>query len=147
MPLLIAGPGLPARRISDPVHSLDFAPTLLGLLGLPRGAAMEGRDLSGLILRGETVAPVPMFFESYGVAVMIPGTEKYFRDHSRPVVLGLRDGKWKLVYTVKKQAWEMYDLAADPDELTNVYEAASTDGRRLTAELAEYYALRGSTLP
>jgi arylsulfatase len=148
VPLLISGPGLPAGlRISDPVHSLDFAPTILGLLGRQRGAAMEGRDLSGRILRGEAVPPVPMFFESYSVAVMIPGTEKYFRDHSPPVVLALRDGSWKLVYTLKKRTWEMYDLAADPDELKNIYDPASADGRRLTRELADYYALRGRKLP
>ena len=148
VPLLIAGPGLPAgRRISDPEHSLDFAPTVLGLLGLPRGAAMEGRDLSGLILRGEPVSPVTQFYESYSIAVMIPGTEKYFRDHSPPVVLGLRDGKWKLVYTLKKRAWEMYDLTADPDELTNVYDPASAEFKRLSGQLSAYYALRGRSLP
>lgn len=146
VPLLISGPGLPAgRRIADPVHSLDFAPTVLGLLGLAPGARMEGRDLSGLILRGETVAPVPMFYESYSVAVMIPGTEKYFRDHSPPVVLGMRDGKWKLVYTLKKRAWEMYDLESDPNEMRNLYDPSAPEFQTLSERLREYYKLRGRT--
>ena len=146
VPLLISGPGLPTgRRFPGPVHSLDFAPTVLGLLGLPVGARMEGRDLSGLILHGETVDPVPMFYESYSVAVMIPGTEKYFRDHSPPVVLGMRDGKWKLVYTLKKRAWEMYDLEADPEETRNLYDPADPDFLLLSGKLRGYYQLRGRT--
>jgi len=35
VPLILHVPGVPARRVSDPVSSLDLAPTLLELCGLP----------------------------------------------------------------------------------------------------------------
>ena len=50
VPLIIAGPGLPARQISGaPVELLDLYPTLLDLCGLPPNRSNEGRSLKPLL--------------------------------------------------------------------------------------------------
>lgn len=48
VPLLVAGPGVPAgRRVSAPVELLDLFPTLAELTGLPEPAGLEGQSLAG----------------------------------------------------------------------------------------------------
>ncbi len=75
VPLLIAGPGVPAGRRIDHLSShVDLLPTLLGLAGLDAGALartlsdrhteaqpLVGRDLSGLI-RGGEASDEPIYF-------------------------------------------------------------------------------------
>jgi arylsulfatase A-like enzyme len=148
IPFVLIGPGLePGRRFNDPVHTLDFAPTILACLGLPPGKEMQGRDLMPAVRDGAALAPVPMFYESYGVAMMAPGLENPMRKASPPVVIGMREGNHKLIYTFKKNAWEMYDLGADPDEMTNLYRPADPEFQRLGEELRAYYAKRGRRMP
>jgi arylsulfatase A-like enzyme len=43
VPLLLAGPGIPHERRPGPVRSVDLMPTLLGLLGRPVPAGLDGR--------------------------------------------------------------------------------------------------------
>ena len=52
-PLLFHGPGIPARRISLPVSSLDLLPTLLELLATPWETRFDGLSLASWILTGE----------------------------------------------------------------------------------------------
>lgn len=52
VPLLLRGPGVPRRRCNTVVSTPDLAPTLLALMGAPVPAAMQGSDLSRMILEG-----------------------------------------------------------------------------------------------
>jgi len=45
--LLLAGPGVPHERRSEPVRSVDLGPTILYLLGRPVPAEVDGRSLLG----------------------------------------------------------------------------------------------------
>jgi arylsulfatase A-like enzyme len=45
VPFMLAGPGVPVRRLSHPPHLIDVAPTLLALAGLDR-SGLPGLDLS-----------------------------------------------------------------------------------------------------
>ena len=57
VPLLVAGPGVPAgRRVAAPVELLDLFPTLVELAGLPTPVGLEGKSLAATWREG-TRAP------------------------------------------------------------------------------------------
>ncbi|MCB1093580.1 MAG: sulfatase-like hydrolase/transferase, partial [Verrucomicrobiae bacterium] len=58
IPFVIAAPGLipPGMVIEEALGTVDFKPTLLGLLGIGTEAKMEGRDASELFRKGEAPA-------------------------------------------------------------------------------------------
>lgn len=56
VPLIVRGPGIKAARFAEVVSTVDLAPTLRDLLGMPKRAG-DGRSLAGL-LRGERLPPV-----------------------------------------------------------------------------------------
>lgn len=105
VPLVLAGPGLPAgRALSSPVTLLDVGPTLLDLCGLP---ARLGRGQSFL-------APGPA---SKGPPRWIFLSARYKADPDQ-LAFGLVQGLHKLV--VDAGAAALYDLAADPGETFDV---------------------------
>lgn len=48
VPLLLSVPGVPAKVVSERVHTVDLAPTLASLLGIPAPEALDGVDRSAL---------------------------------------------------------------------------------------------------
>jgi predicted AlkP superfamily pyrophosphatase or phosphodiesterase len=46
VPLIIRVPGQPAGRVEDPVATVDIAPTVADLLGIPTPATVDGRSLA-----------------------------------------------------------------------------------------------------
>lgn len=125
VPLLIRAPGqLPAgAREPTQFRSVDLAPTLLSLAGLPGDDALDGRPLARLQAEG---AP-PAFLET---------DISYFKWNKRRKVdgvtgkvRGVRFGRWKLHYTPQRGpgGWELYDLAADPTESTELLAAGQAD--------------------
>jgi hypothetical protein len=53
--------------------------------------------------------------------------------------MGLRDGENKVFYTKHGQKWEIYNLAADPEEQTNLFDPAQPLTQTLTARLSAWY--------
>lgn len=49
VPLIVVAPGIAARRIDERVHTVDLAPTLAALAGLPIPADVDGVDRSGAL--------------------------------------------------------------------------------------------------
>jgi arylsulfatase A-like enzyme len=148
VPLILAGPGIPAgKRIDDPVQLIDLAPTILSFLGLAPGKDMEGRNLLPALLEDQRLDPVPLHFESYGLMVLdLPGLKKIGAD-SPPVVIGMREGGRKIIYTFKNNSWELYDFKRDPGESQNLFDPADPESRRLARELTQYYEKRGRKGP
>jgi arylsulfatase A-like enzyme len=106
VPLLIRVPGVPARRVDVPVTTLDIAPTLLDLLGLPTPGEYMGQSLVGF-LRGER-----------------PRLERPIAiDEGRLKIYGLLIGSHKVIEDRRKHTVEIYDLAKDPTETNNLYGA------------------------
>ena len=117
VPLVLRWPGrVPAgRRLPEAVSLVDVAPTVLGLLGLRPPVAWQGYDLSQRVLDADSrPGPErPLLIDSVRHA-----------GHPRPgrelaVVLGTT----KLVLRVVDEALvprELYDLASDPAERTNL---------------------------
>ena len=87
------------------MHVVDMYPTLATLAGAPldKGKALDGMDMWRTISEG---APSPRTEIVYNV---------------EPFRAGIRDGDWKLVWrTPLPEVIELYNLASDPFEKTNV---------------------------
>jgi arylsulfatase A-like enzyme len=102
-PLLISGPGLPAgRRIDADCHLRDLFPTACDLAGVPVPATVEGRSLVPLL--NGTAKAVHPFAVGY-----FTGTQRM-----------IREGDWKVIGYPEVGRWQMFHLASDPWEQTNL---------------------------
>jgi arylsulfatase A-like enzyme len=126
MPFLVRWPGVikPGTRSDAMALNVDFAPTFLQAAGLPVPADMQGRSLLP-VLKGRTPADwrSSMYY-------------RYYHDpghHNTRAHYGVRTRTHKLIYFWKKDQWELFDLAADPFELHNLYGEAGHE--QLTATL------------
>ncbi len=133
VPLLVRGPGV-AAGLTPPqfVANIDLAPTFLDLAGVPVPDSMQGRSLAPL-LRGETPA-------DWRRSVYY----RYYHDpghHDTRAHYGVRTATHKLIRYWTRDAWELYDLRADPDELHNLLadpeEAARPEVAARFAELRD----------
>ena len=105
IPLVMAGPGIAPRVVSNQVRIVDVMPTVLDLVGV----AIPG-EVQGATLR-PTLAGQPMDLLAYSESW-------YPRFHyGWSELAAARDGKYKFILAPTR---ELYDLAADPHELTNI---------------------------
>jgi len=106
IPLIIRTPVRDGRgrTIRDPATLLDVAPTILSLMGWKKPPSYQGRNLL------DSGAPGGRFIfeETY--------TPESFYDR----FAGLNH-PWHLIYTPKKQVFELYHLERDPEEKKNLY--------------------------
>ncbi len=144
IPLLIRDPRLaPRGKVDQVVRSIDLAPTLLDLAGMPPAPGMDGVSLAGC-LSAEGVCPDLDAFNETGIWIAdVPGLPD---DHLRypdlfelievpdrasgtlgikpnycPAILAAKDrmirhGRWKLVYQPLESghALRLFDLETDP---------------------------------
>jgi arylsulfatase A-like enzyme len=113
VPMLICHPGgLGAgRRIADVVTLLDVMPTVLAYAGVPRGE-LAGRDLTPL-LRGDAGDGAPR------VTSVRINRHKYSpqTEAKRGAVnVAVSDGRWRGIWNVQTDTFELYDTEADPRE-------------------------------
>ena len=140
MPLIVRWPGVTAPGSVDGhlVQNLDYAPTFLQAAGVDVPADMQGRSLVPL-LRGETPADwrSSIYYHYY----------EYPSVHMVARHQGVRTERWKLVHYYPFDEWELFDLASDPDERTNLFgrpEHAAA-AARLAVELGRLQAQYGDT--
>jgi arylsulfatase A-like enzyme len=143
-PLIMKIPGAPkAMRIEQIVESIDIAPTILDLIGLPTPAAFNGRSLVPLI-EGNSQ-------EEFDYALSELPTREGFGK-----ILSIRTDRWRYVdnpgdnrptgfphhhfYQIEKE--ELYDLQADPNELTNVVDRYPEVAARLQKQLRAAYGVQ-----
>ena len=112
VPLIARGPGIRAGVApAELVANIDLAPTILDLAGLPVPESMQGRSLTPL-LRGESPG-------DWRTSVYY----RYYHDpghHDTRAHYGVRTATHKLIHYWKKDAWELFDLVADPTEQHNL---------------------------
>lgn len=101
IPLVISGPGVPARVVSDQVRIVDVMPTALALLGVPVPKEVQGANLMPLA-RGEHLGLVAHSESWY---------PRYHYGWSE--LRAIQDGRFKLIRAPRP---EWYDLATDPGE-------------------------------
>jgi choline-sulfatase len=121
VPLLVAGPGVPAGRVvGETVATRRLAPTLLRLLGAPVSKSW-GTPLPGF--GPAAVKPETVYSETY-----LPATA-----YGWSALTALSDARWRLIVAPRP---ELYDFKADPAERHNRIADSRQEARRLRDELA-----------
>jgi arylsulfatase A-like enzyme len=136
VPFVVAGPGIKPGHISETVSLTDLTPTVLELAGFvaPSGRAMDGRSVADLAT-GRRIS-----VEDAGIAFAA-----MIKDRSNPGgVTAVVRGRWKMIDN--GQSLEVYDIHADPNELSNVATTRPQIYNDLRALLQSYIKL-GSTSP
>jgi arylsulfatase A-like enzyme len=111
VPLIIAGPGVPAgRRSPAQTYLRDLYPTVCELVGLTAPATVEGKSLVP-VLQGRTEQIYP---EVYGYWHRPELTAPL------PVQRMVRTERWKLIYYSNVERFQLFDLANDPYELKDL---------------------------
>jgi arylsulfatase A-like enzyme len=103
VPLVIAGPGIPAgKRTQALCYLFDVLPTLGSLCGVPAPKTSEGIDLTPSLKDPAKPARSQLLFA--------------YRDVQRAV----RDDRWKLIRYPQVDKTQLFDLRADPHETRNL---------------------------
>jgi len=105
IPLIVAGPGVPPRAVSDQVRIVDVMPTVLELLGVGASPTVQGRSLVALG-RGEHLGLLALSETWY---------PRYHYGWSE--LRAARDGRYKFIEAPRR---ELYDVRADPGETMDV---------------------------
>jgi arylsulfatase A-like enzyme len=165
VPIIISDPRIgKAQRVSQVVRTVDIAPTLLELVGLPKSESMQGVSLAPL-LRGEPLGQELPAFNETGVGLTdLPGTPtNHLRYPHLPELLEVADkgtgmislkqkyvdvviaakdrmvrvGDWKLTYQplVEGAIYRLFNIREDPGCLRNVIEQHPDVGERLKSLL------------
>lgn len=122
MPLVMRYPAaVPARQTTDAmVLNLDFAPTLLDYAGVAVPEEMQGRSFRP-IAEGKSPGDwrEAMYYHYYEYPHGWHDVKKHY---------GVRTGRYKLIHFYDDiDAWELYDLEKDPNEVNNVIDDAAYD--------------------
>jgi arylsulfatase A-like enzyme len=139
VPLIIFVPGMAPVVVPDPVACIDATATMLVLAGASL-AGVQGRNLLPAMGSGRVEPQRPIYSELHAHR----STSGQRSTDMKAVI----DGSLKLIVDRKRGLLELYDLASDPNETTNLIGARPDDTRRLYrlergffAEAARHYAL------
>jgi len=110
------GPGLEGRRVEQLVSLVDLPPTLLDAAGLPVPAAMQGRSLLPLVQGERADWPEEVFIQ---ISEAQTGRAVRTRRWKYSVVAPDQDGRQGAAAGRYVEEF-LYDLLADPYELTNL---------------------------
>ena len=123
VPMIVAGPGIPAGKVSTtPASRLDIPPAVLSHAGASVPREMVGSSLYELARSDDR--PERVVFSEYHA--MGAPTGAYM----------IRKGRWKFIHYVGYEP-QLFDLAADPEELHDLGTAAELEPvrRQLMEEL------------
>ena len=121
-PLIIRYPGrLASSVISEPVVLGDLCPTICALAKVPAPTTLDFQDISPLLFEQKPLNR-PLFWHQ----------PHYMNQGGKPAGVA-REGEWKLIEQYEDGSLELYNLAKDPSETTDL----------AAAEPARVAALRG----
>jgi len=135
VPLIVSGPRVELRGIvtNQLLHATDVLPTLLDYAGAERPEARNGQRLAPLygrswraFLEWTSRQPIRGAYDALGFEMI----------ECKAVI----KGGWKIVFLAPpygESEWHLYDLRADPQELSNV---AGENPNKLAEMLAEWEA-------
>lgn len=134
VPLLLAGPDVPAGRVSDClVRTADVTPTLLALAGAPPAAGLDGRSL------------LPLSAGAAGACSRQTYTETFlpFFAYKWYPLRALADDRFLYLKAPKSS---LYDLTADPGESRDLAPAQPQSARAWEGKLATFLSSQGEKL-
>jgi arylsulfatase A-like enzyme/Flp pilus assembly protein TadD len=123
VPLIIAGPGIPASTIEDPVSLVDVAPTIVAQLGA-RAMTGDGIDLSPSFA-GTPLPQRTLYAESFAPLF----------DFGWSPLRTVRANGWKYIEAPKP---ELFDLQHDPGETKNEVGADAARASELARKVKGY---------
>lgn len=128
-PLIVSGPGIRAGICDVPVTSTDLFPTMLSLADIPLmpDAHCDGIDISPMLKGGTPPAREAIYWHY----------PHYGNQGGRPCA-AVRSGNWKLIEFYEDWHAELYDLSADPGEMSDLAAAEPAITHRLRALLASW---------
>lgn len=134
VPLIVTGPAItnPGRTSETPVISMDYFSTILNLAGVEH-EDNDGMNLTPVLTEEGTIDRDELFwhYPHYHGSAWTPGS-------------AIRKGDWKLVLFYEDDCIELFNLADDPGETTNVAdrfpEKVQELKERLDAKLQETHA-------
>lgn len=133
VPLLISAPGQKIRRdVYSPTNAVDLLPTFAQMAGKPVPAWSEGLPLPGL---GGTDDP------ERGIYTVEAKLSSAFVPFNKATV-SFQKGNHKLIYYTgyeSEDAFELYDLNADAEELKDLYAAQPAFAKKMKDELLEAF--------
>lgn len=134
VPLVVRAPGAKAQRIAAARTHLDIAPTVLDLMQVPPLPRFQGRSMA------------PEIYGEEPAELREPIVLELAEDSNNPARRAIIIGTFKLiVFDSGKKA--LYDLAADPGELTDLSAKDPERVKTLAAELDAYFARLPVILP
>lgn len=143
VPLIVRQPGrVPAgMRVRTPVSTAEIVPTLLAAAGVPAPRA-DGAEGGPRDLLGEVLEPRPVVAEVESMEKMIGVVRKVDADAASTASRksghkALYDGALKYIARGDGER-QLFDLDADPAELTNLASARPGDVERLEGALAAW---------
>lgn len=124
VPFMVSTPfaELQGVRVDAQVSSVDVLPSVLALTGIDPPAEVHGRSLVPLMFDPREVETVYAYGESMTPNLQFGWSSLHF----------LRSARYKVI---KAPRPELYDLATDPEEKTNVYEGQRPVAREMLARL------------
>jgi arylsulfatase A-like enzyme len=162
VPMIVRWPGVvePGSTCDVPVLNIDFYPTFLALAGAePPGSPLDGENLIPLLKGGASLKRQSIFwhFPGYLDGPVPRGRDTVFR--TRPVTV-IRNGDWKLhLYHEEWQldggremiatnnAVELYNLATDPGETTNLAQSRIQQRNELLDDLLAWIERVPAAIP
>ena len=122
MPLVMRYPELikPGTKNHNLVLNLDFAPTVMDLLGIETKEPWQGQSILPLMEGAQyEVHPNGVYYHYYEYP---HGWHKVKRHY------GISTSRYKLIHFYHDiDHWELYDLQEDPQEINNIYQSADPE--------------------
>ena len=138
-PTIIRAPGVtqPGSVSHKPLISMDFFPTMLDLAGLPLKPKLhvDGRSLLSQLKGNDTGnRTLHWHYPHYHGSSWKPGAS-------------IRDGDWKLIEFYHYNNSELYNLAKDPGERTNLAKRNPRKAAELSAKLSAWQKQMKAKMP
>ena len=129
----------PKARVETPVSTLDLAPTLLDVAGVPSPAEFRGRSVWGQVRKGK-LQERPVVSEC-----IYDCTNPYFpRDRMGPRILAVRWKQYKLIVDFSSGSDQLYDLNCDPGEQSPLVANQSPEIRQKLLHHAKKHLVESS---
>jgi arylsulfatase A-like enzyme len=109
VPFIFSGGDIPTARVESPVSTVDMAPTILSLLGLPEEKEFSGQDLAPAIRGGKPPE------RDYAPSSWVVRGE----DQEQKMGISIRSERYRYIKYWNDNR-ELYDHADDPWEYTNL---------------------------